>query len=115
MESHHYVKAMFAEQRVSEQNNILSSKIRFTNSVTQDVLLLAATALPVVNGAIAIGNKTCEGGTHFNVAWIEGTSPCTIDVSISPESSRLCNQNFELDAILSSATLNRCLVLGGES
>lgn len=70
--------------------------MQFTTSAAQ-LVVLVATALPVVHGAISIGNQIREGGTHFNVAWIEGLSPCGGDVAIAPESSRLCNQNFELD------------------
>ena len=68
-----------------------------TSSAVQAALLFAATALPVVHGAISIGNQIREGGTHFNVAWTEGLSPCSGGVAIAPESERLCNQNFNID------------------
>ncbi|KAL7792554.1 hypothetical protein V8C37DRAFT_416223 [Trichoderma ceciliae] len=71
--------------------------MQLTNSVTQIVFCLAATVLPVARGAIAIGNQIREGGTHFNVAWIEGLDPCITDVAIAPESGRECNRNFRLD------------------
>ncbi|KAL7907326.1 hypothetical protein GGI35DRAFT_85860 [Trichoderma velutinum] len=67
------------------------------SSIAQTVLCLSVTVLPVVHGAIAIGNQIREGGTHFNVAWIEGLDPCTVDVAIAPESGRECNRNFRLD------------------
>jgi hypothetical protein len=71
--------------------------MQFTSSTAQSVLLFAATVLPVVHGAIAIGNQIRDGGTHYNVAWTEGLSPCSSDVAIAPESARLCNQNFHID------------------
>jgi hypothetical protein len=71
--------------------------MQLTNSITQVILCLAVTVLPVARGAIAIGNQIREGGTHFNVAWIEGLNPCNTDVAIAPESARECTQNFELE------------------
>ncbi|GJN74953.1 hypothetical protein VFPFJ_10768 [Purpureocillium lilacinum] len=71
--------------------------MHFATSATQIIVGLALTALPVAQGAISIGNQIREGGTHFNVAWIEGLSPCTTDVSIAPESASVCNRNFRLD------------------
>lgn len=54
-------------------------------SLAQVILLLLATGLPMVHGAIAIGNQVRENGTHFNVAWIEGITPCVADVGIATE------------------------------
>ncbi|CAM1505810.1 Fc.00g114470.m01.CDS01 [Cosmosporella sp. VM-42] len=69
----------------------------FASSTIQLVLGLAVTVLPVAHGSIAIGNQIREGGTHYNVAWTEGVSPCTADTAIAPEKERLCNQNFSVD------------------
>lgn len=71
--------------------------MHFTSSIAQAILCLSVTVLPVAQSAIAIGNQIREGNTHFNVAWVEGVSPCQGDVEIAPESSRECNQNFELN------------------
>ncbi|PTB43902.1 uncharacterized protein TrAFT101_002465 [Trichoderma asperellum] len=71
--------------------------MRLTSSIAQAILCLSVTVLPVAQGAIAIGNQIREGGTHFNVAWIEGVSPCVDDVEIAPESGKECNRNFKLD------------------
>ncbi|KAH6605546.1 hypothetical protein Trco_004699 [Trichoderma cornu-damae] len=71
--------------------------MQLTSSITQIVLCLAVAVLPVARGAIAIGNQIREGGTHYNVAWIEGLDPCKTDVAIAPESGRECNRNFRLD------------------
>ncbi|KAL7920760.1 hypothetical protein ACQKWADRAFT_297249 [Trichoderma austrokoningii] len=71
--------------------------MHFTKSIAQAILCLSVTVLPVAHGAIAIGNQIREGGTHFNVAWVEGVSPCIDDVEIGPESGRECNKNFEIN------------------
>lgn len=71
--------------------------MHFTSSIAQAILCLSVTVLPVAHTAIAIGNQIRAGGTHFNVAWVEGVSPCQENAEIAPESSRECNQNFELN------------------
>jgi hypothetical protein len=71
--------------------------MHFTSSIAQAILCLSVTVLPVAQTAIAIGNQIREGGTHFNVAWVEGISPCVDAAEIAPESSRECNQNFHLN------------------
>lgn len=71
--------------------------MHFTSSIAQAILCLSVTVLPVAQTAIAIGNQIREGGTHFNVAWVEGVSPCVADVPIGPESGRECNKNFRLN------------------
>ncbi|EHK44615.1 uncharacterized protein TrAtP1_009006 [Trichoderma atroviride] len=67
--------------------------MHFTSSIAQAILCLSVT----VNASIAIGNQIREGKSHFNVAWVEGVSPCQGDVEIALESSKLCNQNFQLN------------------
>ncbi|KAH0494769.1 hypothetical protein TgHK011_008358 [Trichoderma gracile] len=64
--------------------------------LTNSLICLSLSA-SVAQSAIAIGNQIREGGTHFNVAWIEGINPCQADVAIGPESGRECNKNFRLD------------------
>ncbi|KAL6871733.1 hypothetical protein HDV57DRAFT_271726 [Trichoderma longibrachiatum] len=64
--------------------------------LTSSLICLSLSA-SVAQSAIAIGNQIREGGTHFNVAWIEGINPCQADVAIGPESGRECNKNFRLD------------------
>lgn len=71
--------------------------MHFTNSIAQVIFCLSVTVLPVAQSSIAIGNQIREGGTHFNVAWVEGVNPCQSDVEIAPESSRECDQNFSLN------------------
>ena len=71
--------------------------MQFTSIAAQVTVLAAATLPAIVSGSIALGNQIREGGTHYNVAWTEGLSPCQGDVAIAPESERLCNQNFEID------------------
>ncbi|KAL7899836.1 hypothetical protein HDV63DRAFT_372072 [Trichoderma sp. SZMC 28014] len=70
--------------------------MHFTNSIAQAILCLSVAVLPV-KSAIAIGNEIREGGTHFNIAWVEGVSPCVDSVEIAPESARECNQNFSIN------------------
>ncbi|KAL7952016.1 P-loop containing nucleoside triphosphate hydrolase protein [Trichoderma barbatum] len=67
-----------------------SSKMHFTNPIVQTILCLSVTALPVAQAAIAISNQIREGGTHFNVARIEGLDHCTVDVAIAPKSGLGC-------------------------
>ena len=71
--------------------------MHFTDIAAQVTLLAAATLPAVVNGAIALGNQIREGGTHYNIAWVEGISPCQGGVAIAPESENQCNQNFDLN------------------
>lgn len=71
--------------------------MHFTSSIAQAILCLSVTVLPVAQSAIAIGNQIRDGNTHYNVAWIEGISPCVDSVEIGPESGRECNKNFHLN------------------
>jgi hypothetical protein len=69
------------------------------SSVTRAVLLLAISVLPIVQGAISIGEQKREGGLNYIVAWHEGLSPCVGSAPIISEGSNACGHDFILDGI----------------